>query len=279
MLRTRAKNLPLYLLHVLLAILFLAPLVWAVSTSLKHPGDIMVYPPTLLPSDATLTNYLDIWTVREGIFRRYFLNSVIVSVGTAGLVALVSVLAGYGFAVLRFRAKEFLFVAIVAAMLIPFQALLVPLFQLVRTLGLLNTYAGLIIIYTTFQLPFGVFMMRNAFATVPVSLRESALLDGASELVVAGRVMLPLVLPGVVTTVIYSLYITWNEFLIALVFTTDESMKLLTVGLRQLATGRYTTNWEYLTSGAIISFIPIMIVFLFLQRYFISGVTGGAVKG
>jgi multiple sugar transport system permease protein len=170
-------------------------------------------------------------------------------------------------------------VAIIAAMLIPFQALLVPLFQLMRGLGLLNTYLGLIIIYSTFQLPFGIFMMRNAFATVPVSLRESALLDGASELGVVGRVMLPLVLPGIVTTVIYSLYIAWNEFLIALVFTTDENMKLLTVGLRQLAVGRYTTNWEYLTSGAIISFVPIMIIFLLLQRYFISGVTGGAVKG
>jgi multiple sugar transport system permease protein len=279
MLQGRRSKAPLYLIHLALVVLFLVPLVWSLSTSLKLPRDIMVYPPTLVPPNPTFDNYLEIWTTRDGIFRRYFVNSVVVSLGAAGLVAAVSTLAGYGFAILSFRAKNVLFVLIIAAILIPFQALLVPLFQLMRDLRLLNTYQGLIIIYATFQLPFGIFMMRNAFSTVPISLRESALLDGANEFQVMRSVMLPLVLPGIMTTVIYSLYVTWNEFLIALVFTTQEEMKLLTVGLRQLAVGRYTTHWEYLTAGSIISFIPIMIIFMFLQRYFIRGVTGGAVKG
>ncbi len=279
MLQGRRAKAPLYLIHAVLVTLFLIPLFWSLSTSLKTPRDIMVYPPAIVPTNPTLDNYREIWTTRDGIFRRYFLNSVIVSAGAAAVVAAVSTLAGYGFAILTFKGKNVLFVMIIAAILIPFQALLIPLFQLMRDLALLNTYQGLIIIYATFQLPFGIFMMRNAFSTVPISLRESALLDGASEFRVMRSVMLPLVLPGIMTTVIYSLYVTWNEFLIALVFTTHEEMKLLTVGLRQLAVGRYTTNWEYLTAGSIISFIPIMIIFVFLQRYFIRGVTGGAVKG
>jgi multiple sugar transport system permease protein len=279
MLQGRRSRAPLYVVHVVLVALFLIPLLWTLSTSLKTPRDIMVYPPALIPANPTLANYLEIWTTRDGIFRRYFVNSVIVSAGAAAVVAAVSTLAGYGFAILTFKGKNVIFLMIIAAILIPFQALLIPLFQLMRDLGLLNTYQGLIIIYATFQLPFGIFMMRNAFSTVPISLRESALLDGANEFRVMRSVMLPLVLPGVMTTIIYSLYVTWNEFLIALVFTTQEEMKLLTVGLRQLAVGRYTTNWEYLTAGSIISFIPIMIIFMFLQRYFIRGVTGGAVKG
>lgn len=279
MLQGRTSKIPIYLVHLVLVSLFLVPLLWSVSTSLKTPREIMVYPPVLAPTNPTFEHYVEIWTARDGIFRRYFLNSVIVTAGAAALVAVVSTLAGYGFAILSFKFKNLLFVLIISAILIPFQALLVPLFQLMRDLALLNTYAGLIIIYATFQLPFGIFMMRNAFSTVPLSLRESAMLDGASEFRVLRSVMLPLVLPGIMTTIIYSLYVTWNEFLIALVFTTQEDMKLLTVGLRQLAVGRYTTNWEYLTAGSIISFIPIMIVFVFLQRYFIRGVTGGAVKG
>lgn len=279
MLQGRTSKIPIYLVHVVLVTLFVIPLLWALSTSLKTPREIMVYPPVVVPTNPTFEHYVEIWTARDGIFRRYFVNSVIVTTGAAALVAAVSTLAGYGFAILSFKGKNLLFVLIISAILIPFQALLVPLFQLMRDLNLLNTYVGLIIIYATFQLPFGIFMMRNAFSTVPISLRESALLDGATEFTVMKSVMLPLVLPGIMTTIIYSLYVTWNEFLIALVFTTQEDMKLLTVGLRQLAVGRYTTHWEFLTAGSIISFIPIMIVFVFLQRYFIRGVTGGAVKG
>lgn len=276
---SRNNRFGLYILNIALTLFFLAPLLWAISTSLKSPQDIMVYPPNLIPSSPTWANYLELWQARGGMFRRFFLNSVIVSTGTALSVVALSTLAGYGFAILKFRAKEIIFVLLLSAILVPFQALLVPLFQLIRDLELLNTYRGLIIIYTTFQLPFGIFMMRNAFSTIPLSLRESALLDGASELRVMLSVMLPLVLPGVVTTIIYSLYITWNEFLVALVFTTQEEMKLLTVGLQQLTVGRYTTRWEILTAGSVFSFIPIMILFAFLQRYFIQGVTGGAVKG
>jgi multiple sugar transport system permease protein len=260
-------------------VFFLLPFVWAFSTSLKLPADIAVYPPRLLPAPVTFGNYLELWEFGGGIFKRFFINSVIVSVGTTLVVVGVSMLAGYGFAILDFHGKEVIFVLLLTALLIPFQALLVPLFALMRDLRLLNTYACLIIIYATFQLPFGIFMMRNAFSTVPKALRESAQMDGANELRVMWTVMLPLVLPGLVTLAIYCFYTSWNEFLVALVFTTREEMKTLTVGLQQLTVGRYGTRWETLTAGSIVSFIPVMILFIFLQRYFVRGLTGGALKG
>lgn len=268
-----------YALLIALAIIFLLPFVWAFSTSLKLPANIQVYPPTLIPDPITFSNYQELWQFGDGIFLRFFVNSVIVSGGTTLLVLIVSTLAGYGFAILDFRGKEILFVLLLSALLIPFQALLIPLFALMRDLKLLNTYTCLVIIYATFQLPFGVFMMRNAFATVPKALRESAQLDGATEVRVMRDVMLPLVLPGLVTLAIYCFYTSWNEFLVALVFTTREEMKTLTVGLQQLTVGRYGTRWDTLTAGSIVSFIPVMILFIFLQRYFVRGLTGGALKG
>lgn len=268
-----------YVLLIALAIIFLLPFVWAFSTSLKLPANIQVYPPTLIPDPVTFSNYQELWQFGDGIFLRFFVNSVVVSGGTTLLVLIVSTLAGYGFAILDFRGKEILFVLLLSALLIPFQALLIPLFALMRDLKLLNTYTCLVIIYATFQLPFGVFMMRNAFATVPKALRESAQLDGATEVRVMRDVMLPLVLPGLVTLAIYCFYTSWNEFLVALVFTTREEMKTLTVGLQQLTVGRYGTRWDTLTAGSIVSFIPVMILFIFLQRYFVRGLTGGALKG
>lgn len=273
------RELGLYALNIFLVLIFLLPLVWTFSTSLKQPQNVQVYPPKLVPSPVTFQNYTELWETDDGIFRRFFMNSVVVSVGTTLLVAFASTLAGYGFAILSFHGKEIIFVIMISALLIPFQALLIPLFQLIRDLKLLNTYRALILIYSTFHLPFGVFMMRNAFSSVPTAVRESAQLDGANELRVLWHVMLPLVLPGLVTVAVYSFYMSWNEFLVALVFTTKEEMKTLTLGLQQFTITRYSTRWETLSAGAIISFIPVMLMFAALQRYFIRGVTGGAMKG
>ncbi len=265
--------------NIVLSMLFLLPFIWTLATSVKIPNNIQVYPPQLVPRPITTENYEYLWDLNDGIFRRFFVNSVLVSFGTMGLVVVASTLAGYSFVWHHFAGKEIVFVLLLAAILIPFQALLVPLFQLMRDLKLLNTYWALIFIYSTFQLPFSIFMMRNAFGTVPHALRESAQLDGAGEWRILRHVMLPLVLPGIVTVAIYSFYVSWNEYLVALVFTTREEMKTLTVGLQQLSVGTYGTRWETLTTGSIVSFIPVMLLFIFLQRYFIRGLTGGALKG
>ncbi|WP_228409566.1 carbohydrate ABC transporter permease [Radiobacillus deserti] len=193
-------------------------------------------------------------------------------------VVLISSLAGYGFSKLDIPFKHVFLTFILMAMMIPFHGLLIPLFSIIKGLGLLNTHAALVLIYVTFQLPFTVYMMKNSFDAIPTSLRESALIDGASEFRVFFKVILPLAWPGVATVAIFSAYTTWNDFVVALVFANSEGLQTLNLGLTNLAIGEYGTSWGLLSAGSIISILPIIVLFIFLQRYFISGLTTGAVK-
>lgn len=278
MLRGFREHKALYLINTLVAVLFLLPFLWTLSTSLKKPEDIVSYPPKWIPPAFTLEHYRAIWSAGNGAFVDYFANSVILTVFTAAFVVVVGALAGYGFAKLDIPFRGVIFVLILTALMVPFHTLLIPLFSLMRTLNLLNTHAALILIYTTFQLPFAVFMMTNAFEAVPSALREAALTDGSNEFGTFFRIMLPIAWPGLATVAIFSAYTTWNDFIVNLVFTTSEDMRTLNVGLTNFAIGQYQTDWGLLTSGAMVSSLPIMILFIFLQRYFISGLTGGAVK-
>lgn len=268
----------LYLINLLFAIVFLLPFLWTLSTSLKEPQYISDYPPRWIPPSLSFEHYRAIWSVGNGAFTAYFTNSVILTAVTAFFVVVIGALAGYGFAKLDIPLRGLLFLLILTALMVPFQSLLIPLFNLMTNLNLLNTHAALILIYVTFQLPFAVFMMTNAFEAIPTGLREAALMDGSGELGAFVRVMLPVAWPGLATVAIFSAYTTWNDFIINLVFTTSEDMRTLNVGLTNLALGQYGTDWGLLTSGAVVSSIPIMLLFIFLQRYFIAGLTGGAVK-
>jgi multiple sugar transport system permease protein len=162
--------------------------------------------------------------------------------------------------------------------MVPFQSLLIPLHGIMRNLGLLNTHAALVIIYVTFHLPVAVYIMINTFDTIPDSLRESAQIDGAKEFAIFGRIMLPVVWPGLTTVAIYSAYTTWNDYIVALVFTSSDQMRTLNIGLTNMALGIYGTDWGILSAGVVISFIPMIVLFAFLQRFFISGLTSGSVK-
>jgi multiple sugar transport system permease protein len=267
-----------YVLNVILSILFLGPFVWTLVTSIKPTDQILTYPPQLIPRSVTLEHYKTVLTVNDGLFLQYALNSLLVTVFTISLVLIASSLAGYAFANLKFRGINLIFIALLAIMMVPVQSLLIPLYGLMRNLGLLDTYWGLVLVYSTFQLPFCVFMMRNTFSSLPLSLRESALLDGCTELKVFTRIYLPLALPGLATVLVYSFMHTWNEFLVALIFNSKESIQTLQVGLTNFYLSRYRTSWEMITSGSIITMIPVMLVFIFLQRYFVQGLTAGAIK-
>ncbi|WP_347549129.1 carbohydrate ABC transporter permease [Pseudalkalibacillus hwajinpoensis] len=230
------------------------------------------------PVNLTFENYKNIFTVENGIFSTYFFNSVILTVITVVCVIIISSLAGYGLSKLDIPYKNVLLVLILMAMMIPFHGLLIPLFSIIKSLGLLNTHGALVLIYVTFQLPFTVYMMKNSFDAIPTSLRESALIDGASEFRLYLKVLMPLVWPGVATVAIFSAYTTWNDFIIALVFANSDRLQTLNLGLTNIAVGEYGTRWGLLSAGSIISIIPILILFIFLQRYFINGLTSGAVK-
>jgi len=265
-----------YMLNALLGLFFLVPFYWTVSTALKPTQHILVYPPELVPDPPTLANFHYVWFERAEV-RGYFFNSAFVAVGTVLLVVSISTLAGYGFAKLRVPYGGALFLSVLLGLMIPHQALIVPLFQIMQRLNLVNTHLCLILVYATFQLPVSVFLMRNAFEMIPSAMLEAARTDGAHEALVWWRIALPLALPGVVTVTVLTFIFSWNEFLVALIFTTTDALKTVPVGLAVLM-GIYGTQWEILTSVATLSFLPVIVLFVLSQRFFVRAVSSGAVK-
>lgn len=277
--RRRARLIVLYAICIALAILFLFPIVWSTLTSLKPPAEASATPPTYLPSRITFDNYIKLNKYGAGI-ARYIFNSAGVALMTVFGTIILSTLAGYGFSRFRFPGRNVLFVLVLAALMIPFQSILTPLFLLMSAVKLQNTLIGLALVYITFQLPFGVFMMRNTFDTVPREIEEAALLDGASTWQMLTQVMLVLVRPGIITVAVYAFLNAWNEFIAALIIMTQESNFTLPIMLTSVRSGYYgAIDWGALQSGITVTILPCIVLFLFLQRYYMQGLMGGAVKG
>jgi multiple sugar transport system permease protein len=212
--------------------------------------------------------------------RRRRPNSALVTAGTVICASVLSVLAGYGFARFQFRGKGVLFLVILSTMMIPFQSIVPSLYLILDDLHLTNSLFGLVLLYTVFALPFGIFTMRAAFTAVPAAIEEAAFVDGAGSLTTLRKVLLPMVSPGVATVALYSFFTAWNEFLAALIFTTRQEQYTLPVVLANLQTGGGgSLNWGVLETGAVFAAVPCIVIFLILQRYYVAGLTGGAVKG
>lgn len=269
----------LYLGCISLAILFLFPIVWSALTSLKPPPEAAASPPTYLPSTITVANYIKLNQYGAGIFQ-YVLNSSLVAVMTVFGSIILSTLAGFGFSRFQFPGKNILFMMMLSTLMIPFQSILTPLFLILGALKLQNTLLGLALVYITFQLPFGIFMMRNIFDTVPREIEEAALLDGCNTLSLLYHVMLVLVRPGIITVGIYAFLNAWNEFLAALIFMAAEDKFTLPIMLTSVRSGYYgAIDWGALQAGVTLTIIPCVVLFLMLQRYYLQGMMGGSVKG
>lgn len=274
----QGKTVLYYAVCSLLALLFLFPLAWSFFTSIKPPAEANAAPPNLWPSGFSLENYLRLGGVGGGI-GHYIGNSLIVAVITVVGIVLLSTLSGYGFSRFNFPGKNVLFVVILVTLMIPFQSILTPLFLVLKTLHLQNTLPGLALVYITFQLPFSVFMMRNSFDSVPRELEEAALIDGCNAFSLLTRVMLPVVMPGIVTVALFAFFASWNEFLAALIFMTDQENFTLPIMLLNAQSGYLgTINWGLMQAGITISILPCAVLFLLLQRYYISGLIAGSVK-
>ena len=268
-----------YVVCTVLALLFVFPILWTVITAFKPSIEASASPPTFLPSHLSLDNFKALGNYGDD-FGVYVWNSVVVALGTVIGTVILSVLAGYGFSRFQFRGKNILFVVILATLMIPFQSILIPLFLVLHTMHLQNTLIGLSLVYITFQLPFGVFVMRNAFDTIPREIEESARLDGCTALSLLWRIMLKLVTPGIVTAAIFAFLNSWNEFLAALIFMTDSAKYTLPVQLLNVQSGYMNTvDWGAVQAGVTITMLPCLIIFLVLQRYYVRGITAGAVKG
>lgn len=261
------------------AALFLAPLFWMVLSSIKTSSEARQPPLPPWPVDGfSLENYVSLNSFGSGIWLPTQ-NSLYVTAMTVVFSVLISVLAGYGFSRFRFPLKNLFFMMILSTIMIPFQSILTPIFVILTKLGLHNTLTGLVFVYVTLQLPFSIFMMRNAFDAVPREIEEAARMDGANNISLLIRIMLPLVWPGIVTIALFSFLGAWNEFLAALVLMTDQSKFTLPVMMNALRAGQYgAIDWGAVQAGVTVMMIPCLVLFLLLQRYYIRGLTAGAVK-
>lgn len=267
-----------FTLCTVLTLMFLFPIVWSALTSFETSTDAMASPPLYWPSRFSLENYRNLAQYGQGI-GHYLWNSTAVAVMTVIGTLVLSTLGGYGFSRFRFPGRNPLFMLILATLMIPFQSILNPLFVLLRLLHLQDTQLGLALVYTTFQLPFAVFMMRNAFDAIPKEIEEAALLDGCKPLSLLWRVMLPLAGPGLVTVGLFAFFGSWNELLAALILISDSRAFTLPVMLLNAQSGQLgSVNWGLMQAGITLSILPCALLFLLLQRYYIQGLVAGAVK-
>jgi multiple sugar transport system permease protein len=257
-----------------LAVVALFPLLWMLSVSLMPPGASSVYPPQLLPHEPTLDNYRELFA-RVGV-GRYLANSLFVAVAATALSLFFNVTAGYAFAKLRFAGRERIFRLMLGALVIPGQVAMVPLFLLLKQLGLVNTYAGVIV--PAMASIFGIFLVRQYALSIPDDLLEAARIDGASEWRIFAMVVVPLLKPIVVTLAVFTLLGTWNDFMWPLIVLTDKELYTLPVALAGLSREHVQDN-ELMMAGSVLTILPVLVVFLVLQRYYIQGLMTGGVKG
>jgi ABC-type glycerol-3-phosphate transport system permease component len=261
---------------VLVVLVCLFPFWWMALSSVKTLRELYTIPPIWWPSMPTLDNYYKV--LFESNIPRYFLNSVVISVGATGLALILAIFASYGFARFDFKGKSALQSFVLIGQLLPTAAIIVPLFVTLRVLGLVNTYWGLILVYMIITLPLSVWMLTSYFRAIPVELEEAAIIDGASRLGCLFRITLPLSIPGIVSVLVYAFVTTWNEFIFALCFATDSSVKTLPIGLAEFST-EFNTDWGAVMAASVVMTAPIAILFLSMQRLFVGGLTAGATKG
>lgn len=257
-----------------LALISLAPLLWMVSVSFMPAGEASRFPPPLLPSGATLANYHELFA-RTGMAHN-FANSLLVSGAITMGSLLVNTMAGYAFAKLRFTGRDRIFQLLLAALVIPAQVAMLPLFLLMKQLGLVNSFGGVIV--PALATVFGIFLVRQYARSIPDELLEAARIDGASELRIFFQVVLPMLKPVLVTLAIFTFMAAWNDFMWPLIVLTDQAHYTLPVALASLSR-EHIMDVEMMMAGAVITVLPVLLLFLLLQRYYIQGLLLGSVKG
>lgn len=272
-LRARGWLTARYLLLVAGAVLMVAPLVWMALASFKTLPEILRVPPTLLPESLHLDNYRTV--LGDTAFVRYFLNSVLVAGITVASVLITSSMAGYAFAKFEFPGRRVLFVLVLATLMIPFQVRVIPLYVLASDLGLLDSYAGLVL--PGLVDAFGIFLMRQYLQSIPSELIDAARVDGASELTIFVRIVLPLAKPALAALAIFSLVASWESFLWPLLVISSPDKYTLPLGLAQFS-GRFVTRVDLQMAASALTILPMLIVFLIMQRRFIEGMATAGMK-
>lgn len=269
------QNVIKYLGIILLTLLWLLPIFAAIFTSFRTQDDITARGFWTLPESFVLTNFVKAWT--EARVEKYLINSFIITIPALLAMLFFSSLGAYALARYRFRGNLLIYFIFVAGTLLPFQILMLPVFRLTNALGLFDTYGSLILIHTAFQLGFCTFVLRNFMRTVPFEIVDAARVDGCGEFRIYWQIVLPLMLPALAA--LATLEFTWvfNDYLWAIILLRSDALRPVTAGLATLR-GQYNTDWPVITAGALLATIPTLLVFVFLQRYFIQGLTLGSGK-
>lgn len=257
-------------------VVVLFPFYWMVNTSLKPRTEIFQTPPTFFSPNWSFDAYIDMWQARP--IWRFFINSFVVSSGATLLAVLLSTLAAYGFTRFYMRVEGLLIVVLLFTQMLPGTLLVIPYFKLMANLGLINNYLALILAYTSFALPFSAWMLIGFFRSIPKELDEAGLIDGCNRLQTFWRVVLPLSLPGLSAVALFTFLLAWNAYVWALVLTTTSDMFVLPVGIANMM-GEYQVQWNEMMAASVLAILPVVILYIFLERYLVTGITAGAVKG
>ena len=263
-------------------IIIIFPLLYTLSLSVRSPETVYSAKYFLIPYEFSLQNYYDAFFYAEErlkvSFPRMFLNSMIVTTSSVTLIITLSIFAAFSFSHLRFYMKESLYNVMIASVAMPAQVLLIPLFYLLIYFGIINTYSAVILAYAGFLIPIGILILRMFFEQIPKELTEAGIVDGASDFQLLLKILLPLAKPAIATCVILLFLDTWNEFIYAMIFMQDPTIHTVPVGLAKIGTSRYHINIGTYSASVMITIIPVMLIFAVFQRWFIAGMTMGALK-
>ena len=253
----------------------LAPVIWMITSSLRKNVEIFEYPPKLIPDTLTVKPYIQVFSQMKNL--RFFLNSYLIATVVTIVSLILAIFIGYAFSRYDFWGKSFLNMFVISTQTVPPIALLIPYFGMVITFGIYDTYFALLFTFMALCLPYSILMMTGYFNTISSELDEAVLIDGGSRFYALWRVIVPLSIPGIVSTSVYSFILAWNEYLFALTLTKSTSMRTVPVGIAMMK-GQHAFQWNQIMAMSFAGSLPILILFLFLQNYFLSGMTAGAVK-
>jgi raffinose/stachyose/melibiose transport system permease protein len=271
----KPRNILFYIFIITFALVWLVPVFFLAMTSLKSTGDLFSGSLFSLPKEYQWGNFIEAW--KEGDMGVYMKNSLFISIIKVPLGIFIAALAAFGLTRLNFKWEKPTYIFLILGMTIPFQACLVPLVIMLNKVHLMNTYAGLILIYLGFGIPFAILILYGFFQGIPRELDEAARIDGCNDFRLFLKVILPVALPAISTLVILDFLATWNEFLLAQIFLTSDDLKTVTTGIMSFR-GEHSTNYPLMMSGVLLSVLPVLIVYIMFQKHFVNGF-GGAVKG